>query len=194
MEEVGWHHERLRFVDTEDRDIALIFAMYPWEWKLTEAFGKHLLEGTHRTVFIEPAWKCLLSSKTILVALHEIYPDHPSVLPATLGEPGPWRGYVSKPVFGWEGAGIEVVTPDHVHRQRAGHTAGQALVHQAYTPLGSFDGAHPVLGTWVVRGRSAGLGIRESDGPVTDPDARFLPHYMTTSRSTPDQVSDWLRE
>jgi hypothetical protein len=39
-------------------------------------------------------------------------PDHPSVLPATLGEPGPWRGHVSTPVFCWEGAGVQVVTPE----------------------------------------------------------------------------------
>lgn len=194
MEDIGWDGDRNKFVDLDEHDITALFAMYPWEWLLDEGFGEQLLARRHSTRFIEPAWKCLLSSKTILVALHEIYPDHSAVLPATLGEPGPWQGYVAKPVFGWEGAGITVVTPDYRHIQDPKHTEGQALVYQQHTPLGSFDGAHPVLGAWVIQGRAAGLGIRESDGPVTDAGARFLPHYMTTPRSTPEQVADWLLE
>ena len=194
MEDVGRHAARRRFVDVEGCDIDVLFAMYPWEWMLAEDFGRHLIARDHATRFLEPAWKCLLSAKTILVALHEIYPTHSAVLPATLGEPGPWSGYVAKPVFGWEGAGIQVVTPDVRHVQDARHTAGQALVYQAHTPLGDFDGAHPVLGTWVVHGRAAGLGIRESDGPVTDTGARFVPHVMTAPRASPEQIADWLRE
>lgn len=42
----------------------------------------------------------------------------------------------------------------------------------------SFDGNHVVLGAWVVDGESAGLGIRESSGLVTDEYARFLPHVI----------------
>lgn len=192
MEQIGWDGVLRQFVDLRNCPITTLFAMYPWEWMLGEAFGEYLIRRWHGTRFVEPAWKVLLSSKTILVALHELYPDHPSVLPATLGEPGRWQGYVGKPVFGWEGAGIEVVTPDFRHVNPVKHTGGQAIVYQAYTPLGSFDGAHPVLGCWVVQGRSAGLGIRESDGPVTDTGARFVPHVMTTPRSTPEQVAQWL--
>jgi glutathionylspermidine synthase len=191
VEQIGWHAGRRRFVDLVERDIDALFSMYPWEWLFSEAFAEHLFAGDAGTRFVEPAWKCLLSSKTILVALHEVFPDHASVLPATLGEPGPWQGYVAKPVFGWEGAGVQVVTPDFRHAQDPRHTAGQALVHQAYTPLGPH---HPVLGTWVIAGRSAGLGIREQDGPVTDTGARFVPHYLTTPRSTPQQVAEWLLE
>lgn len=194
MEGIGHDGGTGRFVDLDNNEIDTLFAMYPWEWMLAEAFGRQILAGGHGMRLVEPAWKTLLSSKTILVALHELYPDHPSILPATLGEPGPWQGHVAKPVFGWEGAGIQVHTPDFRHVQDAKHTEGQALVYQAYTPLGSFDGAHPVLGAWVIAGRSAGLGIRESDGPVTDTGARFLPHYMTTPRSTAADVTEWLKE
>jgi glutathionylspermidine synthase len=35
-----------------------------------------------------------------------------------------------------------------------------------------------VLGAWTVDGEAAGLGIRESAGPVTDEYARFLPHVI----------------
>lgn len=192
MEEVGWDSRREVFVGAHDDDvITTIFAMYPWEWMLTEPFGQHLLRGG-MTRWIEPVWKVLLGSKTLLVALWECYPGHDLLLPATLDEPGPWPGYVAKPVFGWEGAGIEVVTPQLRHRQPPGHTGGQRQVFQQYHALPAFDGARPVLGTWVIGGHAAGLGIRESDGPVTDTGARFLPHYLNGPRSTPEQIRAWL--
>lgn len=196
MEDIGWDHATGRFVDVAEDPIRMCFVMYPWEWMFAEAFGEHLFTP-HGTTFVEPAWKLLLGSKAVLVALHEIYPDHPSVLPATLGEPGPWTGYVAKPVYGWEGAGIEVVTADFRHAQPVGCTEGQQVVYQQYTPLPRFDGfdvdrAYPVLGTWYVNGHAAGLGIRESSGPVTDTGARFLPHYIDAPRSTPEQVAAWL--
>ncbi|MCZ9338922.1 glutathionylspermidine synthase family protein, partial [Streptomyces sp. TRM76130] len=48
----------------------------------------------------------------------------------------------------------------------------------ALAPLPAFDGNHVVLGAWVVGDESAGLGIRESSGLVTDEYARFLPHVI----------------
>lgn len=196
MEALGWDERRRRFVDDDGEQMDVVFKMYPWEWMLNEPFGQLILDGSDvSTTWLEPAWKTLLGSKTLLVALHECFPGHESILPATIGEPGVWRdGYVAKPVYGWEGAGIQVMTPDFRHVQDPGYAGGQDLVYQRYTPLGSFDGSHPVLGTWVIRDRSAGLGIREQDGPVTDTHARFVPHYMTTSRATPDQVREWMKE
>jgi hypothetical protein len=51
-----------------------------------------------------------------------------------------------------------------------------------------------VLGTWVVDGRAAGLGIRESTGLITDTNARFVPHYIAAPRSSAEQVAGWLAE
>ena len=50
--------------------------------------------------------------------------------------------------------------------------------YQVFAPLPEFDGYRPVLGAWVVDDESAGLGIRESAGLVTDEYARFLPHVI----------------
>jgi glutathionylspermidine synthase len=47
-------------------------------------------------------------------------------------------------------------------------------------PLKSFDGKYPVIGSWVIgheEGDSAaGIGIRESDSPITTNLSRFVPH------------------
>ena len=52
----------------------------------------------------------------------------------------------------------------------------------------------PVLGSWVVDGSAAGLGVRESDGPVTDYYARFVPHYIDAPTPGVEQRAAWLRE
>jgi glutathionylspermidine synthase len=54
----------------------------------------------------------------------------------------------------------------------------EACCYQELAPLPDFAGNHVVLGAWVVEGESAGLGIRESSGLVTDEYARFLPHVV----------------
>lgn len=194
MESVGWHPGRGCFVDADLAEIRTCFKMYPWEWLVTDPFGRHVVERRATTTWVEPLWKMLLSSKTILVALWETYPGHENLLRAEVDGPHGMREYVAKPVFGWEGAGIDVVADDVATSRPAGHTTGQPRIFQEYLPAPRFGGAAPVLGSWVVGGRAAGLGIRESDGPVTDTGARFVPHLLDVPRSTPEQVSGWLDE
>ena len=43
-------------------------------------------------------------------------------------------------------------------------------------PVAQVD-RRPVLGSWVVDGDPAGMGIRE-DGPITGNAARFVPHII----------------
>ncbi|MCX4995480.1 glutathionylspermidine synthase family protein [Streptomyces longwoodensis] len=184
VEEIGWDPLSGRFVDNRLRFIRSCFKLYPWEWLTTDRFAGHVLDtldnggGTGSTLWIEPAWKMLLSNKALLAVLWELYPGHPNLLPAHLDGPreladadGP--GWVAKPLLGREGDGVTV------------HEAGSAPVprdepccYQQLAPLPAFDGNHVVLGTWVVEGEAAGLGIRESSGLVTDGYARFLPHVI----------------
>ncbi|MBA2948252.1 glutathionylspermidine synthase family protein [Streptomyces himalayensis] len=183
MEEIGWDRLSGRFVDKQLRFIRSCFKLYPWEWLTTDRFGEHVLDtldnggGTGSTLWIEPAWKMLLSNKALLAILWELFPGHPNLLPAYLDGPrelATTAGYVAKPLLGREGAGVTV------------HEAGQGdpvareepCCYQELAPLPSFDGNRVVLGAWVVQDESAGLGIRESSGLVTDEYARFLPHVI----------------
>jgi glutathionylspermidine synthase len=49
-------------------------------------------------------------------------------------------------------------------------------------PLKSFDGMHPVIGSWLIgheEGNAAGgMGIRESDSPITTNTSLFVPHLF----------------
>ncbi|MGW1909595.1 glutathionylspermidine synthase family protein [Streptomyces sp. NPDC002076] len=182
MEEIGWDTLSGRFVDNQLRFIRSIFKLYPWEWLTTDAFGGHVLAtldnggGTGSTLWIEPAWKMLLSNKALLAILWELYPGHPNLLPAYLDGPRELAsapGYVAKPLLGREGEGVTVHRPGAPAVLR-----DEPCCYQQLAPLPAFDGNHVVLGAWVVRDEPAGLGIRESAGLITDEYARFLPHVI----------------
>jgi glutathionylspermidine synthase len=193
MEDIGWNHSLHRFVDNDEAGIDLVFKMYPWEWMLSEEFGQRAAM-VRSTRWIEPLWKTLLSSKGLLAMLWEQNPGHPNLLPTYYDNPGGMSEYVAKPLYGWEGAGIEVVTKSRKETGVVAHTAGQEKVFQAYTELPSFDGNLPVIGSWVVNGKPAGIGIRESDNLVTDTNARFVPHYLNAPRSSDELVASLLED
>lgn len=184
MEDIGWDRLSGRFVDQRLRFMRSCFKLYPWEWLADDDFGPYVLDtldnggGTGSTLWIEPAWKMLLSNKALLAVLWELYPGHPNLLPAYLDGPrelAHTRGYVAKPLLGREGAGVTLHEPgaEPVLREPE-----DPCCYQELAPLPDFDGNRVVLGAWVVEDESAGLGIRESAGPVTDEYARFLPHVI----------------
>lgn len=182
MEDIGWDRLSRRFVDKKLAFIRSCFKLYPWEWLTTDRFAPHVLQtldnggGTGSTLWIEPAWKMLLSNKALLAVLWELYPGHPNLLPAYLDGPrelADGRGYVAKPLLGREGAGVTVHPPGAEPVVRA-----DACCYQELAPLPDFDGNRVVLGAWVVEDEAAGLGIRESAGLITDEYARFLPHVI----------------
>ncbi|MFE9804954.1 glutathionylspermidine synthase family protein [Streptomyces sp. NPDC005227] len=182
MEEIGWDPLSGRFVDNRLRFIRSCFKLYPWEWLTADRFADHVLDtldnggGTGSTLWIEPAWKMLLSNKALLAILWELYPGHPNLLPAYLDGPrelARTNGYVTKPLLGREGDGVTIHEPGEAPVVRE-----EACCYQELAPLPSFDGNRVVLGAWVVEDASAGLGIRESSGPITDEYARFLPHVI----------------
>jgi glutathionylspermidine synthase len=165
---IGWNGRT--FTDIAERPIEALFKLYPWEWMLQESFGAYLL--TDCTAFIEPPWKMALSNKAILPILWEMFPDHPNLLPAAFardGVPGPC---VENPVHGREGAGVRLLAVGETG------TGGDDRVYQAACPLPVFDGMHAVIGSWVVAGKAAGIGIREDSAPITTNASRFVPHYF----------------
>lgn len=52
------------------------------------------------------------------------------------------------------------------------------FVYQRYAELGEHAGMRPVIGSWVIGGEPAGIGIREAAGYVTSNTARFVPHVI----------------
>lgn len=179
------------FVDESNRRIDTCFKLYPWEEMLFEPFGRYA--DTAGVNWVEPLWRSALSTKALLAALWHLFPDHPLLLPSYLDHPHGMRQYVAKPLHGREGASIRVVAEgqDWTHD---GAYGAEGYCFQQWNPLPDFGGNRPVLGSWVVDGYPAGLGIRECDGPITDTNARFAPHLIEAP--APDQATrdEWLRE
>ncbi|MGV9359686.1 glutathionylspermidine synthase family protein [Amycolatopsis sp. NPDC003731] len=180
IEEIGWDPVLKRFVDLEEAQMATVLKLYPWEWVVDEEFGRHAVESLPRTLWIEPLWKMILSNKTLLAILWENYPGHPNLLPAFADDPGLLTEYVRKPKLGREGANVQIVATGY-ETQTDGVYGAEGFVYQAFDPLPEFDGYRPALGAWIVGDSSAGLGIRETGGLVTDDGAAFVPHRIVES-------------
>jgi glutathionylspermidine synthase len=177
IEDLGWDASLDRFVDLAEAPIAALLKLYPWEWILSDDFGKHALRSLPEMLWIEPLWKTLLSNKALLAVLWEMFPGHPNLLPAFLDEPGILTEYVRKPRLGREGANISIVSPGS-EVQTGGVYGEEGFVYQLFAPLPEFDGFRPALGAWIVGDEAAGLGIRETTGLVTDDGAAFVPHRI----------------
>ncbi|RZA18532.1 MAG: glutathionylspermidine synthase family protein [Lysobacteraceae bacterium] len=162
--DIGW---RGGFVGLQDEPVTHVFKLYPWEWMMAEPFSEKLPQA--RTRWIEPAWKQLLSNKSLLPALWRRFPNHPNLLPAS-HDPRDLAGpVVAKPRFGREGEGVYIA--EHgVDRARAD------FVYQRWTPLFRHEGRHALLGGWVVGDRAVGLGIREDGDAITRNTSCFVPH------------------
>ncbi|NGY61688.1 glutathionylspermidine synthase family protein [Lentzea sp. NEAU-D13] len=177
IEDIGWDTLLNRFVDLEEAPMNTVIKLYPWEWVVEEQFGRHAVESLPGTLWVEPLWKMLLSNKALLAILWEMYPGHPNLLPAYLNDPGMLTEYVRKPLLGREGSNIQIVAPGY-ETQTGGVYGKEGFVYQLFDPLPDFDGYRPALGAWVVGDTSAGLGIRETVGLVTDDGAAFVPHRI----------------
>jgi len=173
MAEIGW--DGRHFVDMQKERIAMLFKLYPWEWMMDEKFAQYLPDEPWKVV--EPAWKMILSSKAILPVLWELFPGHPNLLPAFFSPEPLGESYVRKPLRGREGANVLLrIAGQQVETD--GEYGSEGFVYQQVCLPPNMGGKYPVIGSWIARDEAAGMGIRESDIPVTRNTSRFVPHYF----------------
>lgn len=177
VDDLGWDEENKQFVDLENEPIKNIFKLYPWEWMLSEAFGKCIPQDSNRALWIEPAWKMILSNKSILPVLWELYPDCPYLLPAYFEE-GKLANYVKKPILSREGANIDLVMKNISLQKTEGMYGNEGYIYQELFTLPNYSDNYPVIGSWVIGQEPAGMGLREADTLVTDNKSRFVPHLI----------------
>jgi glutathionylspermidine synthase len=172
--DIGWLNNQ--FVDLEDRPIKYWFKLYPWEWMFSDEFGAHTRQDV--SGIVEPIWKCILSNKGILPVLHEMFPDHPNILPAHWDDTKLKSGsYVSKPMLSREGANITMFE----RGCEVAHTDGKYHGHKIYQERASLfqqDGHYAVIGSWVVGNKSAGMIVRDSSEQIVRDLSRVVPHWF----------------
>ena len=166
-----------RFVDGENRPMSAAFKLYPWEWLVNETYGPDLVRNLSETAWIEPIWKMIWSNKAVLQVLWAMNPRHPNLLAASVRQEAVGPNYVAKPFLSREGSNIRVVNDGREVARSEGAYAGGLTLYQELFPLPDHGGGYPVLGSWLVDGEPAGMGIRE-DGLITGDTARFVPHVI----------------
>jgi len=118
-------------------------------------------------------------SKGILPILWELYPRHPNLLEASF-DPGHFRdNYVAKPLLSREGGNVSIHR-DGTSQEYEGSYGGKGTVFQELARIPCFSGNYPVIGSWMIYGEPAGIGIREDANEVTTNTSRFVPHLFNS--------------
>lgn len=179
MEDIGLLTDG-HFCDAAGDPVKLLFKLYPWEWMFRDAYAQNLAETPTR--FLEPAWKAILSNKGLLPLLWDMAPNHPNLLPAFFEDDNrKWElgsSFAKKPLFSREGANILLVQDGAVIDRAEGGYGADGYIRQGLAPIPCFDGNYPVIGSWIIAGQAAGIGIREGNTPITKDDSRFIPHAI----------------
>ena len=181
IDDIGLDEED-RFVDLEGNRIRNIFKLYPYEWLFDEPFGEYLVKNKNECLWIEPPYKAILSNKMMLRYIYELFPDSPYILPCTTLQPDAPialpANYAKKPIFSREGENVSLVVRGETIEETSGEYGEEGFVYQEYFELPEFDGKHPIIGSWVIGGKPAGMGIRESSGRITNVTSSFCSHYI----------------
>jgi glutathionylspermidine synthase len=166
------------FTDMQDNAIGLLFKLYPYEQMFRDPFAAHLRSAGMGMV--EPSWKSVISNKGILPLLWKEYEGHPNLLEAHFGEAetAVTEGWVKKAFFSREGANIEYNDGAGVKVTSDEEEPAGGYVIQKMHQLPCFDGNYPVIGSWVIGGEAAGIGIREDNTIITKNTSRFVPHVF----------------
>ncbi|UTW59629.1 glutathionylspermidine synthase family protein [Kordiimonas sp. SCSIO 12603] len=166
------------FADHNGALIQSLFKLYPWEDMLREVYSKFLLPSD--VMFLEPAWKAVLSNKALLPLIWEFNKGHPNLLPASFSDNSEELGssFVKKPIFSREGANVSIMENGDVIESADGEYGEEGYIYQRLHPLPQFDDNHTVIGSWIVGDEPAGMAIREDKSPITKDLSRFLPHII----------------
>ena len=176
IDDIGW--DGSGFIDLERSSIRSIFKLYPWEWMVNEEFATNIVHDIHRTQWIEPSWKMLLSNKAILPILWQLFPNHPNLLPAYFEKPAYLQHFVKKPLISREGANIEMYYNNRLICETDGNYGEEGFIYQELARLHREESGFSIIGSWIIGQEPCGVSFRESDMPITTDKSRFIPHII----------------
>ena len=173
IEDIGVNLSR-NFCDLDNQEIFNLFKLYPWEWIFSDPFSKYLTQS--KCNFLEPAWKILLSSKSILPILWQEYKNHPNLLPSYFLDnirDDIGKSFYFKPNFSREGADILFGKNVKSWQKNKHH-----IIQKSHN-LPNYKNMYPVVGSWIIDGVSCGIGIREDKSLITKDTSLFVPHVFS---------------
>jgi glutathionylspermidine synthase len=176
VDDIGYDHDNGYFVDLNDEQLDACFKLFPWEWMVNQDYAEFIPASMDTTLWLEPIWKMIWSNKAVLAVLWDMFPNHPNLIRSSFDIPT--GDAVAKPLMSREGANVSIRKDGKILVETTGEYGEEGYVYQDIYQLPEMaPGCYPVIGSWVVDGEPAGMGIRE-DGLITGNTARFVPHII----------------
>ncbi|MFY9286960.1 MAG: glutathionylspermidine synthase family protein [Alphaproteobacteria bacterium] len=131
-----------------------------------------------KTRTMDPYWVLLAHNKALLAVLHELFPDHPNLLPTYIGTRElKDQKRIFKRMYGSQGNESVIVNENNdivnVRNVRGGGRlwSEESYVTQAFTEAaaGSF-GRYRVFNVFATQGKAAAMSVREAPGPFVGGD------------------------
>ena len=201
LSQIGWNGTD--FTDLQENPMKYWFKLYPWEWMMADEFGDYAVKKS--SGIVEPIWKAVLSNKGMLPILHEMFPNHPNILPASFTQESlpvsdlDWfdfqsnasvdelekfasgslnpGSYVVKPMLSREGANIDLVQNGRITSKTSGKYNGPRI-YQKKADLFRSGESRAVIGSWVVGNSAAGMIIRDHDQDIVLDTSKVVPHWI----------------
>lgn len=175
MSQLLYDDSSKRFKDPSGEIIETCFKLYPWEWMMEESLDSCKEAEIN---WIEPIWKSLMSNKGILTFLKKLNPSSPFILDCEKSNSSFNGNYCKKPMYSREGANITLVKNGKLLEESEGDYGYGNFVYQELVEIPEFDGKYPIIGSWIIGGEPAGIGIRETSSRITDNLSEFIPHII----------------
>jgi len=104
-----------------------------------------------------------------------MFPDSPYLLKTYKNPDYFSKKFVMKHAQGREGKEVFILN-DKIEIKNLNHNKTDLHIYQEYFELPNFNGKYPVVGSWIIDEKPAGLGIREDKTLITMNTSSFVPH------------------
>ena len=159
-----------------------LFKLLPWEdiaieeGELASLLTK--IVENQKAIILNPAYTLIFQSKAIMKVLWELFPNHPLLL-ETLYEPLEEKAFVKKPIFGREGANIEIVDESgEVLEETDGEYGVNRVIFQEFAKLNQdAEGNYYQAGVFFAY-EGCGLGFRSSNKMILNDMSKFVTHII----------------
>ena len=157
-----------------------LFKLIPWESIAIEEGELAMLISqimqNQKAIILNPAYTLLFQSKGIMKILNELYPNHPLLL-KTSDKPLEGLKCVKKPMFGREGANIEIIEANgQTSFQTSGDYQNNKFVYQEFVEFNTHEDELYQAGVFFAY-EGCALGFRKG-GLVLDNLSKFVAHII----------------
>ena len=165
------------YLDSDEKVIRHLFKIYPWEWIFENSFSMGMFETIK---MVEPAWKLLLSNKSMWPLLWKKYPGHPNLLASFFDYQSMEKvstNYVSKPTLSREGNNVTIFNNSNIELLSGGAYGDAPLIYQDRCDATLIDNEYYNIGSWVVGDKAVGIGLRKENDLIVRNISHYVPHY-----------------